>query len=281
MCGVAGGAGESENRKAEFSRGLTADRAPYDRRARPTRDRRLARGGNHDVDLRLLLRHATIARSGMATKAGILKGESYDTVVADAAIAQSVDWGAALGAGRPRLSLQMIAEMFRDRDWDSDDGPDVKMVIERTRGSRHLVCRCLSAGCGSTGATAETSPNRLKPQQFQDARLQERLLEQDLLQAIALGLSNPDRFEPGTAPPLTHQKSMIPTMREAGLDVGLPPLLPEFIVNCEQVVRATRRVVGPLLRYPLGCSMAFPALGLIRIVDPVRQTRAPRGGSFH
>jgi len=68
---------------------------------------------------------------GWPRKQSIFKGESYDTFVADAVIAQSVDWGAALGAGRPRLSLQMIAEMFRDR-WDTDDPPNVKMFIEKS-----------------------------------------------------------------------------------------------------------------------------------------------------
>ena len=70
---------------------------------------------------------------GWPRKLGMFKGEGYDAVVADAVLAQSIDWGAAIGAGRPRVALQMIAEMFRDRDWEGDDAPDVKIVRRRRR----------------------------------------------------------------------------------------------------------------------------------------------------
>ena len=38
-----------------------------------------------------------LREAGWPRKQGILKGESYDTVVADAALAQSVDWALLLG----------------------------------------------------------------------------------------------------------------------------------------------------------------------------------------
>jgi hypothetical protein len=71
-----------------------------------------------------------LREAGWPRKLGRFKGVGYDTSVADAALAQSIDWGAALGAGRAPLALQMIAEMFRDRDWEGADAPNVVMVVE-------------------------------------------------------------------------------------------------------------------------------------------------------
>jgi hypothetical protein len=73
-----------------------------------------------------------LREGGWPRKLGRFKGEGYDTTVVDAAFAQSIDWGAALGAGRPRIALQMIAEMFRDRDWECDNRPDVKSFVSRS-----------------------------------------------------------------------------------------------------------------------------------------------------
>src|SRR6478736_1164029 len=71
-----------------------------------------------------------LREAGWPRKLVRFKGEGYDTTVVDFAFAQSIDWGAALGARRPRIALQMIAEIFRDRDWEGDDAPNVKAYVE-------------------------------------------------------------------------------------------------------------------------------------------------------
>jgi hypothetical protein len=186
---------------------------------------------------------------GWPRKLGMFKGEGYDTFIADSAVAQSIDWGAALGAGRPRLALQMIAEMFRDRDWEGDDAPDVKAFVED-----------VSEGTWSTAASPQEAVQQVQlakhwrkstisVEEFQDRRLR-AMMEQVLLEALLWGLSNPDRFDAWYRSRVAHQESMLPTMRSAGLEVDELPSLPHFFEDSEQIVRDYERDSGPLPSIP-------------------------------
>jgi hypothetical protein len=190
-----------------------------------------------------------LSEMGWPRKQGIRKRQVYDLSIVDVAIAQSVDWGAALGAGRPRLSLQMIAEMFRDRDWDSDDAPNVKMVIDELAGR-------------ATWSAAASPQDAVQPPQlgehgrsisweeFNEPKWRP-IMEQLVLDALLWGLSNPDRLEAWYGANLAHRESMTPTYRQMGLDIELaPPPLPEFLANSEQIVRDYERDIGPLPAIP-------------------------------
>lgn len=190
-----------------------------------------------------------LREAGWPRKQGILKGESYDTFMVDAAIAQSVDWGAALGAGHPRLSLQMIAEMFRDRDWDSNDqAPNVKLVVEQLADQDAWSAAASPRDAVKPPQLAAGFGRSIRPEQFRDERFC-AAMEQLVLEALLWGLSNPDRFAAWYSAYLTHMESRTPTMREAGLEVELSPL-PEFLANSEQIVRDYERDVGPLPSIP-------------------------------
>ena len=135
-----------------------------------------------------------LREAGWPRKLGRFKGEGYDTEIADAAVAQSIDWGATLGAGRPRLALQMIAEMFRDRDWDGDDAPDVKAFVEAD-----------TSGPWATGASPQEAVPPLELakhwgksitlEQFRDQRAVP--MEQPLLGALLWGLRTQSASRPG------------------------------------------------------------------------------------
>ena len=56
-----------------------------------------------------------LREAGWPRKLGLFKGEGYATIIADGVIDQMVTWGASLGAGRPSLALQVLAEVYRDR----------------------------------------------------------------------------------------------------------------------------------------------------------------------
>ena len=76
-----------------------------------------------------------LRESGWPRKQGLFKKEVIDTNILDSTIDQMVDWAAALGAGRPGLALQIIAEMFRDRDWAGSDAPSIEHFISGMRSS--------------------------------------------------------------------------------------------------------------------------------------------------
>jgi hypothetical protein len=51
----------------------------------------------------------------------------------DSAIEQMIDWSASIGACRPNVALQIIASMFRDMDWNSQDALDISAEIENLK----------------------------------------------------------------------------------------------------------------------------------------------------
>jgi hypothetical protein len=188
-----------------------------------------------------------LREAGWPRKRGMFKGQGYDATTADLALAQSIDWGAALGAGRPRLALQMIAEMFRDRDWEGDNPPNVKAFVE--------------SASERTWATAASPQEAVEPpqfakgmstisvEQFQDPRLR-TTIEQLLFEALCWGLSNPDRFEAWYASKAAHHEATLPTMRSADLEIGDLPSLEHFFEDSAQIVRDYERDIGPLPPIP-------------------------------
>jgi len=56
-----------------------------------------------------------------------------DTTIADIIIKQMIDWSAALGACRPKLALQMIAWMLKDKDWESENAPKIADIIKKAK----------------------------------------------------------------------------------------------------------------------------------------------------
>jgi hypothetical protein len=186
-----------------------------------------------------------LGHMGWPRKLGRFKGEGYETAIADLAIAQSIDWGASIGAGHPRIALQMIAEMFRDRDWDGDDPPNVKVFVEGVRqqptwtaGSPREAVRPLQL---------ETSwpKSTITVEEFQDRRLGAPM-EQLLLHALLWGLSEPDRFEAWYAAHGAEHEAGLPLAQRAGLDMEALPSLAQSYENSAEIVRDYERDIAPL-----------------------------------
>lgn len=200
-----------------------------------------------------------LREAGWPRKLGRFKGVGYDAVVADLAFAQSIEWGAALGAGRPRVALQMIAEMFRDRDWESDQAPDVRMFLDGAPEARW--------------STADSPQDAVKPpelakgmdtisvEQFKDPKLR-TTMEQLLLQALLWGLSNPDRFEAWYGSMLAHRKKMLPMTQAADVQADLPSLQ-DFFESSTQIIGDYERDIGPLPSIPRRLLDDAAALGWV------------------
>lgn len=190
-----------------------------------------------------------LREAGWPRKQGLFKGEGYDTLIADAAIDQMVNWAASLGAGRPNLALQIIAEIFRDRSWDNDDAPEIEMFVNGARASWD--------GTPDASPREVVQPIQLRKafgasistKDFQDSRLQVAL-EQNVLEALLWGLANPDRFETWYAGAAQHHESSLRFKRSIGLDVGALPALEDFFRLSEEIVRNYEREVGPLPLVP-------------------------------
>lgn len=117
-----------------------------------------------------------------------------DTLITDAAIDQMIDWSAALGACRPKLALQIIAWIYKDKDWEGEDAPRKVDFINKAkdiwdaRGNKspHDIIEPfkLSKHFGKTIRSKDLKNNRILT-----------ALEQASLEGLLWGLVNPDRFK--------------------------------------------------------------------------------------
>jgi hypothetical protein len=194
---------------------------------------------------------------GWPRKLGILKGEGYEAWIVDAAFAQAMDWGAALGAERPLLALQMMAEIHQG-DWEGDDAPNLKHLVESLRGTTW----------GTATSPREAVPPGAFAKHFKTLSVKEFLdrrtataMEPRMFHALLWGLTYPDRFEAWYSSELAQNESMLPEMREAGLEVDEPRSLPQFAEDSEEIVRDYEREVSPLPSIPPRLLADAKALG--------------------
>ena len=202
-----------------------------------------------------------LQEAGWPRKQGLFRGEAYDTTVVDAAIDQMVDWAASLGAGRPTIALQMIAEMFSDRNWDGDDAPQIKTFIDGARESWKGALNAAPREILQPIHLESKFGSSISAKNFQDARLRVAL-EQNFLEALLWGLANPDRFAVWYASTAQHHQSSLDFMRSSDLAVDELPALEEWFGQCEEIVRNYERNIGPLRAIPKKLLADSRALGL-------------------
>ena len=192
-----------------------------------------------------------MSQMGWPRKQGIRKRLVYDELILGVAMAESVDWGAALGAGRPQLSLEMIGEIFRD-SWDSDEPPSVKGFIELTANEDRWSSWSTAASPRDAVHAPDGTPGKSVSYEDFNAPKWRPLLEHYVFQALLWGLSYPDRFEAWYAASLEDWESMMPTYRQMGvhLDNELPPPLADFLAASEQIVRDYERDISSLPPIP-------------------------------
>lgn len=202
-----------------------------------------------------------LREAGWPRKQGLFKGEAYDTAIADAAIDQMVDWAASLGAGRPMLALQIIAEIFRDRDWNSDGAPQIETFISGARELWDSAPNAAPREIVRPIRLASAFGSVISPKDFQDARLRVAL-EQNVLEAVLWGLANPDRFAMWYASAAQRHESSLNLMRSSGLAIDAFPALAPFFDQSEQIVRNYERDVGALPATPEKLLSDARALGV-------------------
>ncbi len=188
-----------------------------------------------------------LREAGWPRKLGMFKGEGYDATIVDLAWGQSMDWGAALGAGRPRLALQMIAEIYRGVDWESDDAPDFKVFVERAQEGPLSAAASPQQAVQLPQFAERMSTISLK--QFTDPQARSTM-DQRLQYALFWGLSYPDRFEAWYASRVADYESQLPLYQRMGLEIDELPSLQQFYEDSEQILRDFERDLAPLPSIP-------------------------------
>lgn len=208
--------------------------------------------------------------SGLMQEAGWPRRKSVfnstavvDVMILDHAIDQMIDWAAALGAAYPRLALQTMAEVFRDRDWNSDGRPDIKSfidaarreneswrgtdvlapheVVQRARFAGHDAHRRAAEGIQKKGAKWKGPTMDVK--NFKELRVP---LEQWFLEGVLWGFGNPDAFGKWFEAHYEDQIWRVPVMREVGLAVDALPNEAQFLKDSEVILRKYEQEISPL-----------------------------------
>lgn len=172
---------------------------------------------------------------------GVLKKSQYiDSTIFDSTIDQMVDWGAAIGAGKPKLALQVLAYMYSDKDWESADSPKIKMFAEEM----NAKYREEGADFNTTAPhdivhrvhIAETFGPTIKAEALLDKRLQGRL-EQDFLGGLLYGLSNPKSFESWHSYHLAEFEKSKDLYQKMDIGVDRLPTLSETYRDSEEIIQ--------------------------------------------
>lgn len=191
--------------------------------------------------------HNLLREAGWPRKQGLFGGESYDPSMVDMATVQMIDWAAAVAAGRPERGLQMIAEIFRDRDWSADDAPKITVFLDEVRD------KWGQAGTGPSDDIehAEFAKNwkSMSVKDFTDARIR-NILEQLCLDALLWGLDRPAAFADWYKRKGERHAQMAPLQERAGLQVDAPPPLDQFFADCAEVLNGYEAEVGSLPAIP-------------------------------
>jgi hypothetical protein len=188
-----------------------------------------------------------LREAGWPRGLGLFRGKGYDAAVVDAALAESIDWASGLGAARPALSLQMIAEMFRDEDWEGKHAPDLRALVEgnsesswgRAMSPREAVQPPRFVEFGTTVGLEE-----LQHPEFRTGA--ERLL----FMALLWGMSYPDRFEAWYRTEAAFHVRIVLLASKPGVLMRQLPRMREFVESGEQIVHQYARDVGPLSAIP-------------------------------
>lgn len=209
-----------------------------------------------------------LREAGWPRRKGVFNSTAViDTIILDGATDQMIDWAAALGAGRPTLALQALAEVFRDRDWDDDERPNIKMFIETARAENEswrssstiapheVVQPSRFAGADAHRQAAEGIVKEgakwkgptMSVKDFKELRVP---LEHWFLEGLLWGISNPQAFESWFQAHYEDQMQRLPQMREAGLAVDDLPDLARSLADGEAILRNYERDIGPLPAIP-------------------------------
>lgn len=174
------------------------------------------------------------------TQGVLKKGQYIDSTIFDSTIDQMVDWAAAIGAGKPKLALQIVAYMFKDADWGGPDAPQVKNLCVEM----NAKYRTEGADFNKTAPhdiihpvrIAETFGPTIKAEALFDKRLQGRL-EGNFLGGLMYGLSNSKSFEAWHSHHLAEFEKNKDLYQKADIGVDRLPTLSETYRDSEEIIQ--------------------------------------------
>jgi len=190
-----------------------------------------------------------LGQAGWPRRRGLFRSEAViDTSITDIVINQMVDWAASLGACRPRLALQVIALMFRDRDWEGENAPKILVFINESKDEWNA--RGNEAPHDIVDPFKLSKHGKMIPSKVLKRDTVRTGLEQLCLDGLLWGLANPDRFKTWYESSEKSQRDQLPLMQSAGLAVDSVTTLSEFLKDGQQMLKCYETEVAALPAIP-------------------------------
>jgi hypothetical protein len=182
-------------------------------------------------------------------KRGFFRQLAYDTTVVDMAIDQMIQWAAALGAGRPLLALQMIAEMNRNQDWDSEDAPQIIKAINIARKQWDQKLNASPQEIIAPIRFEKKYGKYIHPNVLGDKFIL-KMTEGYVLLGLLWGLVNKARFIRWYSEEHKRFETRKELYNQMKLNVESPPIIGEYYQQCGEIVRAYEQKFNMLPKIP-------------------------------
>jgi len=172
-------------------------------------------------------------------KKGVLGKEVYEIFIVDQTINQMVDWAASIGSGMPRLAAELLAYNYRDRNWSSDDAPNIKLFADETSKSLHEKRLDLDHAAPHEALEPFQFAKHFKtnlPSNIFENEHTRSVLETAFITALLYGLSNPKHYENWYKNYLKEFENNRETYEKAGLGVSELPSLKESYANAKEII---------------------------------------------
>jgi len=201
-----------------------------------------------------LLRHI-----GWPKRRSLFNSEAVvNSLVLDSAIDQMIDWSASIGACCPDLALQIIATMFRENNWNSEDSFNILKVVSDSkylwneRGNnnpRDIVKPFKFSKHKDATSLKDLKKDVISSKDLKDKRMQ-LALEQYFFESLIWGLANSSSFKIYFETNEKRQKDRLPLYEKAGLEIDSIPPLDQILKEGEEILRGYEKEVRPLSPIP-------------------------------
>jgi len=193
----------------------------------------------------------------------IAKKEVVDPRVVDTARVGLAELGVGLGAGSPALAARLLADIFRDRDWNTQPLSELLPEMDPSALVASQPAKLPWQALVQTPMAQE--PDVTKEEYMPWDLLADRSFRLDLYYTLARGLMwgilHPNEANAAYEGHARGLRQRLPMIRHAGLvlDPGFsPPTLPEWIDGHETIVLAYEKERRRLVALPAALAQAEP-----------------------
>lgn len=164
----------------------------------------------------------------------------FDATLVDTVEKQMIEYGAALGACRSKLALQIITSAYKDKNWESEDAPDIKKFITEAFQSDEVVPTKVVQPISFLKQGNEVAVTTLHNREIQAG------LEQIFIEALLWGLSHPNEFKSWYEKDYEEKIRNLDKYMESGLDINSIPTLFQYLSECDKMIDDYQQKMGPL-----------------------------------